>query len=181
MHSKLVFSGGLVAAALLAVACGGASTVATNPYGTPVASPSVAPVVVPSANPTPISPTPKVASGTTIRVGSTRLGRIVVDGKGRTVYLFVADSGTKSTCNSSACVQYWPPVLTTGAPQAGTGVNASLLGTLKRQDGTTEVTYAGHPLYYFISDKKAGDVAGQGINGFGGPWYVVSPSGKQIA
>jgi len=180
MHSKLVFSGGLVAAALLAAACGSASTVATNPYGTPAASPSVAPVVPPSANPTPISPTPKVASGTTIGVGSTRLGRILVDGKGRTVYLFVADSGTKSTCNSSACVQYWPPVLTTGAPQAGTGLNASLLGTSKRQDGTTEVTYSGHPLYYFISDKKAGDVSGQGINGFGGPWYVVSPSGKQM-
>ena len=116
----------------------------------------------------------------TIAVGSTRLGQVLVDSKGRTVYLFAADSGTKSTCNSSACVQYWPPVLTTGAPQAGTRVNASLLGTTTRPDGTTEVTYAGHPLYYFISDNKAGDVTGQGINGFGGPWYVVSPSGTRI-
>jgi predicted lipoprotein with Yx(FWY)xxD motif len=113
-------------------------------------------------------------------VGNTRLGQVLVDGKGRTVYLFVADSGTQSNCNSSACVQYWPPVLTTGSPQAGPGASASLLGTTTRKDGKTEVTYAGHPLYYFISDAKAGDVTGQGINGFGGPWYVVSPAGMQI-
>jgi len=175
MHSKLVITGGLLAAALLLAACGSPSTGASNPYGAPAASPSVAPVVSPSAN-----PTPTVASGTTIGVGATRLGQVLVDGTGRTVYLFVADSGKQSTCNSSACVQYWPPVLTTGAPQAGPGLNASLLGTTNRQDGTTEITYAGHPLYYFISDKKAGDVTGQGINGFGGPWYVVSPSGMQV-
>jgi predicted lipoprotein with Yx(FWY)xxD motif len=176
MRSNLIFTGGLVAAALLAAACGSSSTGASNPYGAPAASPSAAPVVAsPTANPTPV-----VATGTTIGVGSTRLGQVLVDGAGRTVYLFAADSGTSSTCNSAACVQYWPPVLTTGAPQAGSGLSASLLGTTNRQDGTTEVTYAGHPLYYFISDKKAGDVAGQGVNGFGGPWYVVSPSGMQI-
>ncbi|HEY8814198.1 MAG TPA: hypothetical protein VIP57_03735 [Candidatus Dormibacteraeota bacterium] len=187
MSSKFVFSSGLVAVALFAAACGDA---ATGAYGVPAASPSTAPVVAPSASPapvyptpvypTPMYPTPTVAVGTKIGVGSTRLGQILVDGKGRTLYLFVADSGTRSTCNSSACVQYWPPVLTKGAPQAGAGVKGSLLGTTKRQDGTTEVTYAGHPLYYFISDTKAGDVTGQGIDGFGGPWYVVSPSGMQI-
>ena len=175
MHSKLVFAGGLAAAALLAAACGSTSTSSTDPYGAPTASPSVAPVVAPSAN-----PTPEVASGTTIGVGTTRLGQGLVGGTGRTVYLFAADSGTKSACNSSACVQYWPPVLTAGAPQAGAGGNASLLGTTTREDGTTEVTYAGHPLYYFLSDKAAGDVTGQGVNGFGGPWYVISPSGVQI-
>jgi predicted lipoprotein with Yx(FWY)xxD motif len=175
MHSKLVFAGGLAAASLIAAACGSSPTGANNPYGAPAASPSVAPVVAPSP-----SPSPSVATGTTITVGSTRLGQVLVDASGRTVYLFLADKGTQSACNSSSCVQYWPPVLTTGAPQAGTGVNASLLGTTSRQDGTTEVTYAGHPLYYFISDKKTGDVNGQGINGFGGPWYVLSPSGMQV-
>ena len=175
MRSNLVLTCGAVATALLAVACGSPSSGAANPYGSPAGSPSGAPAVSPSAN-----PTPDVASGTSIGVGSTRLGQVLVDGKGRTVYLFVADSGTKSSCNSAACVQAWPPVLTTGVPQAGAGVTTSLLGTTARQDGTTEVTYAGHPLYYFISDKKAGDVAGQGINAFGGPWYVVSPSGTQI-
>ena len=181
MFSRVAFSGGLVAAALFAAACGSASTGAANPYGSPPASPSASPVAAPSASPSPVTPTPKVATGTKIGVGSTRVGRVLVDGKGRTLYLFAADSGTNSTCNSTACVQYWPPVRTTGAPQAGAGVSASLLGTTKRQDGTTEVTYAGHPLYYFISDNKAGDVTGQGINGFGGPWYVVSPSGMRIA
>lgn len=173
MHSKPMLVGGLLAAALFVAACG--STSSAGVYGSPAASPSSAPAVAPSANPTPSVPT-----GTTIAAGSTRLGQVLVDGSGRTVYLFAADKGTQSSCSSSACVQYWPPVLTTGAPQAGTGVSASLLGTTTRQDGTTEVTYAGHPLYYFISDKNAGDVTGQGVNGFGGPWYVVSPSGMQI-
>jgi len=178
MHSRLVLAGGFVAAAIFAAACGSTSA-GTNPYGRPAASPAVsptaAPVVAPSAN-----PTPSAATGTVIGVGATRLGQVLVDGKGRTLYLFAADSGTQSTCNTSACVQYWPPVLTTGAPQAGTGANASLLGTTTRHDGTSEVTYAGHPLYYFISDKKAGDVTGQAIDAFGAPWYVVSPSGQRI-
>jgi len=175
MQSKLFFTGGLVAAALFAAACGSTSTSATNPYGAPAASPSQAPVAAPSA-----SPVAPVATGTTIGIGTTRLGSILVDGTGRTVYLFAKDSGTSSSCNTSACIQYWPPVLTTGAPQAGSGLNASLLGTTTRQDGKTQITYAGHPLYYFISDTKAGDVSGQGINAFGAPWYVVAPSGMQI-
>jgi predicted lipoprotein with Yx(FWY)xxD motif len=175
MRLNLVLVGGIASAALVAVACGSANGGAGNPYGAPAASPSKGPVVPPSA-----IATPSVATGTTIDVGSTQLGQVLVDGSGRTVYLFLADSGTTSNCNSAACVQYWPPVLTTGAPQAGSGVNPSLLGTTTRKDGTTEVTYAGHPLYYFITDKKAGDVTGQGIDGFGGPWYVVAPSGMRI-
>jgi len=121
------------------------------------------------------------ANGTTIQVASSRLGQILVDAKGRTVYLFLADSGTTSACNSASCVQNWPPVLTTGAPQAGPGASASLLGTTTRADGTTEVTYASHPLYYFIADKQPGQVTGQGIDAFGAPWYVVSPAGMQIS
>jgi len=96
-----------------------------------------------------------------------------------TVYLFVADTGSVSTCYTS-CAQIWPPVATSGAPQAGTGATASLLGTSKRTDGKTQVTYAGHPLYYFVNDKKAGDTTGQGVNGFGGLWWVLSPSGAAI-
>jgi predicted lipoprotein with Yx(FWY)xxD motif len=96
------------------------------------------------------------------------------------VYLFIADKGAVSSCNSASCVQYWPPVLTNGAPQAGSGVTASLLGTTTRADGTTQVTYAGHPLYRFINDKTPGDATGQSVNAFGAPWYVVSPSGAQI-
>jgi predicted lipoprotein with Yx(FWY)xxD motif len=177
-RSTFLLAGSLVAGALIAAACGSSSS-AGNPYGAGTASPATSPIVAPVASSPSSQPTP-AATGTLIGVGSTRLGQILVDASGRTLYLFAADTGTQSTCNSSACVQYWPPVLTNGTPRASSGVTASLLGTVARQDGSTEVTYAGHPLYYFVSDKKAGDVTGQGINGFGGPWYVVSPSGMSI-
>ena len=108
-----------------------------------------------------------------------KLGQILVDGAGKTLYLFVADSGSSSTCYT-ACAQLWPPVLTSGPPQAGTGANASLLGTTTRTDGKTEVTYGGHPLYYFVSDKQAGDATGQGVDSFGALWWVVSPSGAAV-
>ena len=96
-----------------------------------------------------------------------------------TIYLFVADNGTTSNCYTS-CAAVWPPVLTTGAPQAGAGADASLLGTTTRTDGKIEVTYAGHPLYYFVQDKARGDVTGQGVNGFGGLWWVLTPSGAAM-
>lgn len=175
MHSKLVLMGGLVAAALTAAACGSAAQSAAAPSS----AASYPPTVAPYPSPTPI-PSPR-ASGKTIDAASSRLGQILVDSNGRTLYLFLADSGTTSNCNSTGCVQAWPPVLTKGAPQAAPGVKASLLGTTTRRDGTTEVTYAGHPLYYFVSDTKAGEISGQGINAFGAPWYVVSPSGMQIS
>jgi predicted lipoprotein with Yx(FWY)xxD motif len=115
----------------------------------------------------------------TISTRKTDLGTILVDSKGRTIYLWVADKGTKSTCNGG-CAVAWPPVLTTGKPKAGKGVKAALLGTTKRQDGKTEVTYKGHPLYTFFEDKAPGDTTGQGSNGFGALWWVVSPSGQAI-
>ena len=171
MHSKLVLTGGLVAAAFIAAAC--STTSSSGLYGAPSSAPSAAPSAAPVA-------APPAASGTAINVGTTGLGQVLVDSNGRTVYLFLADTGTASTCNSASCVQYWPPVLTSAAPVPGTGVNGSLLGTTARADGTTQVTYGGHPLYRFISDKKAGDATGQGLNAFGAPWYVVSPSGALI-
>ena len=176
MHSRLFLTGGLVAAAFIAAACS-PTTGSTNPYGAPPpsAAPSAAPVAVPS--PPPAAP---AATGTAINIGSTKLGQVLVDSNGLTVYLFLADKGTSSSCNSASCMQYWPAVLTTGAPQAGSGVTASLLGTTARADGTTQVTYAGHPLYRFINDKAAGEATGQGVSAFGAPWYVVSPSGAQI-
>ncbi len=153
---------GAVVGALMVAACGsGASSTAS-------ASPSAQ-----------SSPSP-AANGTTIAAASNaKLGQILVDGAGKTIYLFVADTGSSSTCYTT-CAQIWPPVLTSGPPQAGTGANASLLGTTTRTDGKTEVTYAGHPLYYFVQDKATGDTTGQGVNGFGGLWWVVSPSGAAV-
>ncbi|HUZ86595.1 MAG TPA: hypothetical protein VNF26_06540 [Candidatus Baltobacterales bacterium] len=157
MHSRLATTG-LVALAVIATACGGSTPTASNP------SPSPSPA----------------ATGTIIAVAAnTTHGQILVDGKGMTVYLFVADTGTSSTCYTS-CATIWPPVLTDGAPQAGAGVDKSLLGTTTRTDGKIEVTYAGHPLYYFFKDKAAGDTTGQGVNGFGALWWVMSPAGAAI-
>jgi len=124
------------------------------------------------------SGSPKTA-GAKIDVARSRLGLMLVNARGRTLYLFEKDKGRSSTCYS-ACPSYWPPVTTTGRPQAGRGVRAALLGTTKRRDKKLEVTYAGHPLYYFAGDMKRGDTNGQGLNQFGAGWYVVSPAGKKI-
>jgi predicted lipoprotein with Yx(FWY)xxD motif len=126
------------------------------------------------------SPPPKTASGksATLGVESTSLGKILDDGQGHTLYLFQADTGTKSNC-SGACATNWPPLTSTN-PTVGKGANASMVGTSKRSDGTTQVTYNGHPLYTFAGDSSAGDTSGQGVNAFGGLWYVVSPSGQQV-
>jgi predicted lipoprotein with Yx(FWY)xxD motif len=161
MHSKLLITGA-IASALLAAACGGTSptTAASSPSASPAASPAAAGATIADAT-------------------NSKLGQILVDGRGITVYLFVVDTGTTSTCYTS-CAAVWPPVLTTGAPQAGAGATASLLGTTTRTDGKIEVTYAGHPLYYFIQDKAVGDTTGQGVNGFGGLWWVMSPAGAAI-
>lgn len=108
------------------------------------------------------------------------LGKILVDSHGRTLYLFKKDTGTKSTC-VGACVAVWPPLRTSGGPTAGTGLVASKLGTSKRSDGNPQVTYNGHPLYLYAGDQKPGETNGQGINGFGAPWFVVSAGGTQVS
>jgi predicted lipoprotein with Yx(FWY)xxD motif len=117
--------------------------------------------------------------GTRVEVAKSTLGRILVDAKGITLYDFPPDKGTTSVCYG-ACAALWPPLTTTAKPVAGPGVRASLLGTTKRKDGKLEVTYNGHPLYYFVSDRKPGQTTGQGLDQFGGPWWVLTPAGKEI-
>jgi predicted lipoprotein with Yx(FWY)xxD motif len=108
------------------------------------------------------------------------LGKIIVDGRSRTLYLFEKDKKGKSSC-SGACAEAWPPLLTKGKPKASGSVKASRLATTKRSDGTTQVTYGGHPLYTFAPDKnKPGSTKGQGVDGFGAEWYVVGTDGKKI-
>src|SRR5438067_13442438 len=114
-----------------------------------------------------------------VAIAKSPLGRILVDGKSITLYDFVKDKGTTSVCYG-ACASLWPPLLTSGKPLAGPGVRASLLGTTRRKDGKLEVTYNGHPLYYFVSDRKPGQTTGQALNQFGAPWWVLSPAGKEI-
>jgi predicted lipoprotein with Yx(FWY)xxD motif len=114
-----------------------------------------------------------------VRVRRTRLGRILVDSHGRTLYLFKKDTGGKSRCSGS-CAVNWPPLLATGRPAAGSGVTASKLGTTRRSDGKRQVVYNRHPLYRFVGDRKPGNTNGEGLAAFGARWFVVSPAGNQI-
>ena len=107
------------------------------------------------------------------------MGTYLTADEGRAVYLWVADSGGKSACSGS-CAKAWPPVETKGKPKAEGGVNAADLGTITRADGSEQVTYHGHPLYYFIADKSKGETKGQGTNGFGAVWWLVAPSGQAV-
>jgi predicted lipoprotein with Yx(FWY)xxD motif len=120
------------------------------------------------------------ATGATrIGVASSRLGRIVVDGKGHTLYLFEKDKNRRSACYGQ-CATYWPPLLTHAKPVARAGAKQSLLGTTRRANGSQQVTYGGHPLYRFALDRKPGQTKGEGLQDFGGGWDVVSPAGKKI-
>jgi predicted lipoprotein with Yx(FWY)xxD motif len=114
----------------------------------------------------------------TVALRRTKLGRILVDGSGRTLYLFMKDKHGKSAC-AGACAAGWPPLLTNGRPKAAHGVSQKLLGTTIRKSGR-QVTYAGHPLYRYAGDSKAGQTNGEGSKAFGAAWYVLAPNGHKI-
>jgi predicted lipoprotein with Yx(FWY)xxD motif len=119
------------------------------------------------------------SSGTVITTANSSGGAFLTNSSGRAIYLFLADSTNKSNC-SGACASTWPPVTTTGTPTASGSAQSSGLGTITRSDGTKQVTYDGHPLYYFAGDTGAGTDKGQGIDGFGAKWWLVAPSGSSI-
>src|SRR3954465_6421591 len=108
-----------------------------------------------------------------------KLGTFLVDGQGRTLYLFQKDTTSKSRCDSD-CATNWPPLLTSGKPSSGGSARKSLLGTTKRSDGKTQVTYNGHPLYRFTGDNAPGETNGQGLKAFGARWYAVNAGGKPV-
>jgi predicted lipoprotein with Yx(FWY)xxD motif len=114
--------------------------------------------------------------GAEVAVADTDLGSVLVDAEGRTLYVFDNDQGSTSSCEGD-CATTWPPLATDGEPTAGDGIDAALLGTTERSDGTTQVTYDGHPLYTFNGDTAAGNTNGQGV---GGIWWVVGPDGQKI-
>jgi predicted lipoprotein with Yx(FWY)xxD motif len=118
-------------------------------------------------------------AATKVGTAGSQLGRILVDGHGRTLYLFAKDKRGKSAC-SGACAAYWPALITSGRPRAVAGAKASLLGTTRRADGRLQVTYRHHPLYRFSGDTSRGLTSGQGLDDFGGKWWVVSPAGRKI-
>ena len=160
--------------ALAATACSsGSSTgsVATTPAASSATAQASSPAAAPSSS----------AAAMTVGLVSVSgiPGKFLADSQGRTLYLFEADKGGTSTC-AGACAAAWPPVTASGMPTAGSGVNEALLGTVKRSDGTEQLTYNHHPLYYFAADTAAGAAHGQGVKAFGAEWYVVGASGGKI-
>jgi predicted lipoprotein with Yx(FWY)xxD motif len=119
------------------------------------------------------------SGGANVSLGSVPdLGMVLIDSKGFTLYDFHKDKGTKSMCNG-ACAEAWPPLLTEGEPSVGNGAKESLLGTTTRDDGTTQVTYAGHPIYTFVGDKKPGEATGNDVDAFGAEWYALMANGEE--
>jgi predicted lipoprotein with Yx(FWY)xxD motif len=157
---RLSFIGSIAAAAALLIAgCGGGG----------------------SNNNSSASTSAKAPSGTALvnSASTASLGNIVVGPNGRTLYLFKKDTGPSSTC-SGACASLWPPLTTKGAVTSSGGVSMSALKTVRRSDGTMQVTLAGHPLYYYAGDSAPGQANGQGVTDYGASWWALSPSGKEI-
>ena len=115
----------------------------------------------------------------TVAAGSSRFGRILYDGRGFVLYAFTKDPRRRSAC-SGACAAAWPPYLVTKAPKAGVGVKPSLLGSIRRANGTMQVTYAGRPLYYYIGDRVPRQILCQNVSEFGGLWLVARPNGTLV-
>jgi predicted lipoprotein with Yx(FWY)xxD motif len=130
---------------------------------------------------TPAAATGSAASGSsvTLDMKSGAAGAYLTDGSGKSLYEFASDTAMKSTC-TGACVSAWPPLTSSSAAMSGTGVNAGDIGTLTRSDGSRQVTYKGHPLYYFSGDTAAGQTNGQGSTAFGAKWWLLSPAGAPI-
>jgi predicted lipoprotein with Yx(FWY)xxD motif len=162
---KVRAAAAIVFAGALLVACSSStktSTSTTGPYGGTASTPSVA------------------ATGAAVVMTKTGThGTYLTDANGKSLYLFASDTGGTSVCNGS-CAAIWPPLTTTGTPSASAGVTGSMLTTFKRQDGSTQVVYNGHPLYYYSGDTNPGDTNGQGVNLNGGLWWLVSPAGAAI-
>ena len=119
------------------------------------------------------------SSAATVELENTGFGRVLADGDGRTLYLFEKDKGRESTC-FGACAAAWPPLTTSGKPQAAKGIAAAKLGTISRGGGVEEVTYNGHPLYFYAGDSGPGQTNGQGLDQFGAEWYVLSAAGSKV-
>jgi predicted lipoprotein with Yx(FWY)xxD motif len=118
-------------------------------------------------------------AGTVVSTGPTSLGRILVNSRGHTLYLFSKDKNGKSAC-TGMCATFWPPLIAAGKPRVAGGANASLLGTTKRDDGRMQVTYNRHPLYTFVKDKQKGQTNGESVNAFGGQWNAISTAGAKV-
>jgi len=163
----------LLCAGLLVAGCGGDDDDSSDSDSGTSATAAAEATTTDTAEAT---PAPK---GTTIKVSDSQFGQIIFDADDQAIYLFDKDSGSTSECYGE-CAAEWPPVLTKGDPQAGAGAKPGLLGTTERTDGTTQVTYGGHPLYYYAHEEP-GQVLCHNVEGFGGLWLVVEPSGEAVS
>ena len=163
MKASVRLAGVLAAAALLAAACSSSSKSGNGGSTTTVAAGGSG---------------GGSAKAVAIETHSGPMGTYLTDSSGRSLYVFAADTAGKSNC-SGGCASFWPPFSGSSA-SAMSGAQASMLGTITRSDGTKQVTYGGHPLYYFKEDTKAGQTTGQGFDNFGGKWWLVAPSGQPI-
>ena len=160
----------VLAVALIAAGCGSSST-STSTASSAAAAASTSSAASTASN--------VAASGAVVKVTHGSKGMYLTDGSGRALYLWVADSKDKSNC-SGACAQAWPPLTTKGTPTGSGGVTSAKLTTITRSDGSKQVVYNGHPLYYFAGDTGAGTTTGQGNDGFGAKWWLVTPAGAAI-
>jgi predicted lipoprotein with Yx(FWY)xxD motif len=178
MTKWIARAAGVAGIGLLAAACSsGTSTSTSSPATSSPASSSPA-AAAPSSSPTATGPASGAAMVSLATISGIP-GKALAGSNGRTLYLFEADKNGTSAC-SGACAAAWPPDTVTGTPQAGSGVSQSLLGTITRADGTMQLTYNGHPLYYFTADTGAGTAKGEGSKAFGAEWYVVGAGGSKI-
>ena len=166
LRRPLVALVALAAVGVLAAGCGsnGSSSSGMGGYGSSGTAPASG----------------EASSVATVSATSTNLGMILVDGGGRTLYLFEKDQPNQSAC-AGACAAAWPVDQSSATPKAGSDVQASLVGTIKRGDGSTQVTYNKHPLYYYAGDSQAGQQNGQGLNAFGAAWFAVTPTGGAVS
>jgi predicted lipoprotein with Yx(FWY)xxD motif len=161
MHGRRIGLAGLAGIGLLVAACSTSSSTAGTP-GTAGSTPGTS------------APAAQAGSGSALKTTTIGGATVLTNAKGFTVYWFAPDTPTKSNCNGS-CATYWPPVK--GPVTAGAGVTGTL-GTITRADGSTQATYAGHPLYTYVSDTAPGQASGNGLNISGGVWHEVTVSGS---
>ena len=160
---------GLVAAAT-ATACGGTSPSAETARTRSAPAPSSAPAAL---------STHRARARITVRTAGSRYGRVLVDARGRTLYLFTRDGTGASRCGG-ACARAWPPYVVAGGGRAGAGAHTPLIGVIRRKEGSRQLTYNGHPLYYYVGDRAPGDILCQDVEEYGGHWWVVSPAGGPV-
>jgi predicted lipoprotein with Yx(FWY)xxD motif len=165
---------------LMAACSSGSSTTTSSSAASSPASPTAAaaPATTQASSPAALGQASGAASVSLATISGLP-AKALVGSNGRTLYLFQADKNGASAC-TGACAAAWPPDIVTGQPQPGSGVSQALLGTITRPDGTKQLTYNGHPLYYFTADTAGGTDHGQAVKAFGAEWYVVAASGSKI-